>query len=533
MLKLQKTSLDQIISQEGTPLLVLDLAILRKNIQEFQALFSNFKIYYSTKTNPDPPVVDTALLAGLGFDAATLGEITYLIGRKVHPETILFTHPVKSVEEIKRAHLLGVAKFTFDNLDELKLLEVHAPRSDYMLRVLPHGNSSLYDYKDKFGSTTTETKKILEYAARKKIPIKGLSFMVGSQSMTVQPWIDTMKYCRKLIDDYYDRIPSLRAVNIGSGFPAQYGFEYHMPLLEIADAIQAECAKFQPDVEFYAEPGRVLVASAALLVTEVVKRATRNDKVEWLFTDASAYCGLVEILESCGTFKYRVGSLKSGLKRKYNIAGKTLDPDDVLAKEVKLPASIAAGDYIFIDSVGAYTSMFFTDYHFIKKPRLYFIDSEFDSNLEVATSRHAVSGIVAKRRFKKGELIFTVTGSFTKKRTRNSFQVGNRLHIEPTLFGSYLNHSCAPNAGVQTNEHGLLNIVAMNDIERNREVTVDYAMFEYELGEMAKVRCLCKARECRGKITGYNELSSSKRSEYSGFIADYLLHVSKPKTKQT
>ena len=81
----------------------------------------------------------------------------------------------------------------------------------------------------------------------------------------------------------------------------------------------------------------------------------------------------------------------------------------------------------------------------------------------------------------------------------------------------------SPNAGVRTNANGQLDIVSLRDISMGGEVVVDYAMFEKETGPMSNVRCLCGAKDCRKKITGYKGLPRSKRKAYRGYVAAYLV----------
>jgi ornithine decarboxylase len=515
--------LTELVRETGTPHFIYDLHIIRKQIDKFRHLFPNVSALYSTKTNSEPAVIDTCIQKKMAFDAATLGEIEMLIARGAHPASILFTHPIKSVDEIKRAYTLGVRGFTADSEIELKKLQTHAGAADIFIRLIPTKDSSLYNYQHRLGAATKEARQLLDYATAHDTNVCGLSFHIGSQSMSIKPWGKALSQARKLLMQYYDALPNLRRINIGSGFPVKYDFGRPPNLEAIADTVAREIEKFPPDVTFLAEPGRILVGPAGILATSVIENVIRG-KTHWLFTDTTVYSGLIERLESGGVLSYPITcSVTTNPQRHYNIAGKTLDPDDIISTNALLSAAIKAEDVLYIHKVGAYTAEFFTHYHSLPRPLLTFYDSEYAENVGITGNAVAHRGISAKRNIAKDETIFKVTGHRSGKRSRTSFQVGPNQHIEPNLFGAYLNHSCLPNAGIRTDAAGLLNVVAREPIKAGEEVTVDYAMFEYELADMAHVPCLCKTDECRGTILGYKDLSPQKKMEYKTYTASHLI----------
>ena len=87
-----------------------------------------------------------------------------------------------------------------------------------------------------------------------------------------------------------------------------------------------------------------------------------------------------------------------------------------------------------------------------------------------------------------------------------------------------INHSCAPNAGIQVNETGGHNIVAFKKIKVGEEIVLDYAMRNYQI-EHFPPKCRCGARHCRKTITGWKDLPDHKKEEYKGFTVNYLLQM--------
>ena len=79
----------------------------------------------------------------------------------------------------------------------------------------------------------------------------------------------------------------------------------------------------------------------------------------------------------------------------------------------------------------------------------------------------------------------------------------------------FLNHSCNPNCGVRNK----LEIIAMREINKDEEVTIDYAMtesFKY------KMKCNCGMSNCRKIITGKDWKINKLQEKYKEFFSKYL-----------
>jgi hypothetical protein len=133
-------------------------------------------------------------------------------------------------------------------------------------------------------------------------------------------------------------------------------------------------------------------------------------------------------------------------------------------------------------------------------------------------------GIFTMADIKKGDLIFVWEG---QKKSGRSYpwyfgtrwlQVGQYEWIAPTRNspGWYINHSCNPNSGIKDS----IKIVAMKNIRRGEEVTIDYSTFESEKGW--RLKCHCKNKNCRRIIRSYEFLPPKLKQKYRDFISEYL-----------
>jgi len=144
---------------------------------------------------------------------------------------------------------------------------------------------------------------------------------------------------------------------------------------------------------------------------------------------------------------------------------------------------------------------------------------------ELRESAEKGEGIFPTRLFKAGETV--MVGRIEKVLEENhshASQVGENEHVLHAGLISKVNHSCSPNCGISVNETGAHDFVAMRDISLSEEITFDYAMRNYGVDYFPK-QCMCGSERCRGKITGWKDLTDERKSEYEGFVAPYLLEL--------
>ncbi|MEX0287766.1 MAG: tRNA-dependent cyclodipeptide synthase [Flavobacteriaceae bacterium] len=142
--------------------------------------------------------------------------------------------------------------------------------------------------------------------------------------------------------------------------------------------------------------------------------------------------------------------------------------------------------------------------------------------VSVGESQIDKKGLIARRRIFAGEIVYSVSGTIIDCPTRYTFPISNCLYIDPYGFdGQYQNHSCSPNCGIRNRNQ----IVALRDIEKGDEITIDYAMIGFSYGNEIspeELFCNCGSPECRGRLGCFQELPLEKRSKYEGFISSYL-----------
>jgi ornithine decarboxylase len=194
--------------------------------------------------------------------------------------------------------------------------------------------------------------------------------------MNPMAWAEALRTVRVTAVELENEGITLDAINIGGGFPyGQVGDSTAPRLEDIANATTDEIRLLPYEMELIIEPGRALVADAAVLVASVIGRITRNG-TKWLYLDAGVYNALFETLSCQCSIRYPVTSLDptSNVTRSmFTLAGPTGDGLDVISRNVMLPENTDVGDRIIFHDVGAYSLSLANAFNGFPKPAVYFV----------------------------------------------------------------------------------------------------------------------------------------------------------------
>ena len=145
-------------------------------------------------------------------------------------------------------------------------------------------------------------------------------------------------------------------------------------------------------------------------------------------------------------------------------------------------------------------------------------------NIYYKESKKYGQTIFANKKISKGETIFIVCGPIVKQPSIYTIPIDFDLYVDPLVPGKLLNHSCDPTCGVKNRTE----IVAMRDLEKDDEITIDYAMIvpRYDESKLKQeIVCHCGSKICRGKFGSYETLPKDLREKYKGYISGYLTKI--------
>src|ERR1044071_4709818 len=130
--------------RHGTPIVVIDHEVIRRNYASFRRYLPKVQAYYAVKANPAPEIVETLYKAGASFDVASLAEflavheyIKHLPAKERQDfiwDKIIYANPIKDVETLVELDPYKPL-VTYDNHAEIVKLKKYAPHAGLMLRI--------------------------------------------------------------------------------------------------------------------------------------------------------------------------------------------------------------------------------------------------------------------------------------------------------------------------------------------------------------------------------------------------------------
>src|SRR5580700_9003870 len=146
--------------RHGTPIVVIDHEVIRRNYAAFRRHLPKVQAYYAVKANPAPEIVRTLYAAGASFDVASMPEfllvhqfIEHLPAKQRQDfiwDKIIYANPIKPKETLQALDQYKPL-LTYDNREELAKIKRHAPHAGVVLRLRVPNTGSMVELSSKFG----------------------------------------------------------------------------------------------------------------------------------------------------------------------------------------------------------------------------------------------------------------------------------------------------------------------------------------------------------------------------------------------
>lgn len=353
--------MQEIASQHGTPVVVIDHDIVRKNYLAFHTHLPKVQAYYAVKANPDPAIVRSLYKIGASFDVASLPEFMLVYENIKHLpakaqqdfiwDKIIYANPTKPKETLQALDQYKPL-VTFDNITELKKIRQYAPHAGVVLRLRVPNTGSVVELSSKFGADPSEAVDLVLAAFKMGLVVEGISFHVGSQCMNFENFVQALNISASVMTESKARGHEIKILDIGGGFPAPYHRDVES-IEVLARKINAEIDRlFAKDIQIIAEPGRFVVASAATSIAKVIGKARRDGKTCYYIDDGvySTFSGIV--FDHC---QYHLKSFKKGKTEICAVFGQTCDALDTISLSEELP-NLELDDLLYAEAIGAYSN---------------------------------------------------------------------------------------------------------------------------------------------------------------------------------
>ena len=378
----------------GTPLYVLDEALIRQNCRAYKEAIDKYYdgnglALFASKSLCTMHTSKVVFEEGLGADAVSGGELYTLYKAGFPMEKVFFHGNNKTPEEIRLALDLGVGHIVVDNRYELDLLNEIASHKGLVQKILfrikPGIDAHTHDFvktgqiDSKFGVALEngEAFRIYEYAATlPHIAIDGVHCHIGSQIFDVEPFREAATVMFHFIAELYERLSiQVNILNLGGGFGIKYTAEddpltpdaYIKNAADIVKAVALEKNFKLPFLVF--EPGRSIVASAGITLYTVGCVKEIADVRTYVSVDGGMTDNPRYILYGSKYSAVVANKASDAPVAPVTIAGKCCESGDLIQEHIMMP-KIEVGDTLAVLATGAYNYSMSSNYNRIPRPAI-------------------------------------------------------------------------------------------------------------------------------------------------------------------
>ncbi len=396
-------NLEELLKKYKTPIFLFSQEILEMQYDRINEIFSSLnidslKIAFSVKSNPVPRVAQTFAKKGSYFEATSLGEVKHVLANGGVPNHIIFTNIVKTVSAIKFSLEHGVGLFAVDSWSDMLNIERVCKslqlKSNVLLRVNPGTllDDTLFSctgINSKIGILNSNNldndsllRSILDYCLNSKwLSFRGLHVHLGSQIINLDQYREGMRRISQLISQIENLGTKVKILDIGGGFPVNYGGKEIPPVEKFRDVIQEVFNGQLSSLELILESGRYLTAPASILVFQIAIIKEINPFLNIACVNGSFYNTIPDVIIADWFFPIKnVKHNKNSPIKPYRIVGSSNDTLDLYHGQNKkdntvLLPKLEEGDNIAFLQVGAYSISFNSTYCMEERPLVHFIDN--------------------------------------------------------------------------------------------------------------------------------------------------------------
>lgn len=403
-------ALSRVAATAKTPTVAYDEQIVRARCGEFRDAISTIpsRLLYALKANSNPTIIRLLLDEVDGFDAVSPGELELLLRLGVRARNILFSPNYMTDTEMLEAFDAGVLL----NIGELSRLEQFGqahPGSDACVRLNLWVGAGHHKYvvtggqHSKFGIPGDQLDRVIEIADRYDLNIVGLHQHIGSGFSSASDFADSVD----LLVEACKRFPEVRFLNVGGGIGIPYRFgESRFNLNAVSERLKTSSTAAGPDIVFWFEPGRFLVAESGTLLVSVTAVKQSGDRT--FAGTNSGFNHLIRPVLYDAHHEIVNVTNPTGPLRRYDVAGNICESGDLFARNREIQ-EIREGDILAILDVGAYGLSMASEYNMRPFPQEVLIESSGS----ISTIRERMSPTQLVDRFLKE------TGSKEQRATGN------------------------------------------------------------------------------------------------------------------
>jgi diaminopimelate decarboxylase len=403
-----------LVKEFGTPLYVMDEALIRQRCSEFMEAFResglNFQVAYASKAFCVMAMCRIADEEGLSLDVVSDGELYTALKAGFPAERIHFHGNNKTPDEINMAIDAQIGCFVVDNFVELQMLNELALQKGQkvkaLLRITPGVEAHTHEFistgqtDSKFGfdlGNGAAFRAVEETSKQSNIQLLGIHSHIGSQIFEVEGFKMAVEKVAGFAVEVREKLDvTLRVINLGGGFGIRYTAEDSpLKLAEyvkaITDAIKTQFANVQyPIPEIWIEPGRSIVGDAGTTLYTVGTNKEIPGVNKYIAIDGGMTDNIRPALYGAKYEAMLANRANDADEEVVTVAGKACESGDKILWDLSLPKA-NPGDILAVSSTGAYNYAMASNYNRIRRPAVVFVQN---GQADLAVKRESHDNII-------------------------------------------------------------------------------------------------------------------------------------------
>jgi diaminopimelate decarboxylase len=369
----EEVSLAEIAAAVGTPVYVYSTSAMCRNAARLADALEgvhNPLIAYAVKANSNAAVVATLAAAGLGADVVSGGEYRRSRAAGVAPDKIVFSGVGKTEAEMALALSGGLFQFNVESFEEAETLSTVATQmgltAPIAFRVNPavgaggHAKITTGAAENKFGIPIGDAAEI--YARAAKLPglnIQGVAVHIGSQLASLEPLEEAFAKIGELIAQLRSNGHLIATADLGGGLGVPYNPDLPPPPKPEDYAAMVRRATSGWDARLLFEPGRLIVASAGVLLSRVI-RVKPGAEHPFVIVDSAMNDLMRPALYEAW---HKIDAVRPNAETwTANVVGPVCETGDTFATARSMD-KVGAGDLVVFRTAGAYAATMSSTYN--------------------------------------------------------------------------------------------------------------------------------------------------------------------------
>jgi diaminopimelate decarboxylase len=387
----------------GTPVFVYDEEHVRRRCRQAVDAWGG-GVAYASKAFLCRAMARLVHEEGMAIDVSTGGELHVALAAGVPGSRLVLHGNNKSEAELTRALEARVGRIVVDSFDEIDRLERLAVaarwRPEVLIRVTPGIEAHTHEYvmtgqddsKFGFGLASGAAAEAAARLGRAGSPVVlvGLHAHIGSQIFA----LDSFEKALAALAEFFLPL-GLDELCLGGGLGAPYVTGESAPSISEWAATVHRAAKANglgPEVRLTAEPGRSIVAGAALTCYSVGTIKEIPGVRTYLSVDGGMSDNPRPVLYGSGYEAFLVRATDAARPLSVTIVGKHCESGDVIVRDGRVPADVTVGDVLATPVTGAYGHSMASTYNKVPRPPVVFVR---DGDTRVVVRRETLDDLLA------------------------------------------------------------------------------------------------------------------------------------------